>query len=194
MTQLSPTQRCWPAAAVCPRAVRLNAGTTALIDHRIASALFRHFCAPRLLVGRAETIVELVRELDALDVEGGGAFLAVPWAKYVAIVDRSVVIWGSRRGLERGVVVVVVVRDCCTIERATILLHLLMAFAVTVVRRICRSIFFFLQFLYLLILILVEFLLISAIFIDQVNFSTLNGLFKAIIVAIFLFFSRILRG
>lgn len=145
MTQLSPTQRCWPAAAVCPRAVRLNAGTTALIDHRIASALFRDFCAPRLLVGRAETIVELVRELDALDVEGGGAFLAVPWAKYVAIVDRSVVIWGSRRGLERGVVVVVVVRDCCTIERATILLHLLMAFAVTV-RRICRSIFFFFSF------------------------------------------------
>lgn len=115
-----------------------------MIDHRIASALFRHFCAPRLLVGRAETIVELVRELDALDVEGGGAFLAVPWAKYVAIVDRSVVIWGSRRGLERGVVVVVVVRDCCTIERATILLHLLMA--VTVVRRICRSIFFFFSF------------------------------------------------
>lgn len=32
------------------------------------------------------------------------------------------------------------------------------------------------------------------LFIDQVNFSTLNGLFKAIIVAIFLFSSRILRG
>lgn len=54
--------------------------------------------------------------------------------------------------------------------------------------------FFLVSLCYLLILILVEFLLISAIFIDQVNFSTLNGLFKAIIVAIFLFSSRILRG
>lgn len=54
--------------------------------------------------------------------------------------------------------------------------------------------FFLVSLRYLLILILVEFLLIFAIFIDQVNFSTLNGLFKAIIVAIFLFSSRMLRG
>lgn len=97
-------------------------------------------------MGRAETVqalVQLVRELDALDVEGGGAyFLAVPWAQYVAIVDRSMVIQGSGRGVVVVVVVVVVVaRDCRTIERvSTIFLHHLLAprsTVVTVAPRIC---------------------------------------------------------